>query len=204
LQAAAPGHPFVGAGPYRQPCREAPPLACNGCMHTEPEHAAAPPQPGHLDIDPSQSAVTFRTRHLFGLAPVRGTFALRGGTVDIAEPVAESGIHAEIETASFRTSNSQRDRSVLSPRFLDPGKHPVMTFRSERIDFDRRELAGTLTVRDVSRPVSFTVGELAAIRGQLTARATARIDRTEFGITAARGLAARYLDITVEVQCVRN
>ena len=34
--------------------------------------------------------------------------------------------------------------------------------------------------------------------------ATARIDRTEFGITAARGLAARYLSLTVEVQCTRN
>jgi len=29
-------------------------------------------------------------------------------------------------------------------------------------------------------------------------------DRTEFGITAARGLAARYLDLTVEIQCSRN
>ena len=35
-------------------------------------------------------------------------------------------------------------------------------------------------------------------------RATTRIDRTEFGITAARGLAARYLDLTVEIQCNRK
>jgi hypothetical protein len=40
--------------------------------------------------------------------------------------------------------------------------------------------------------------------GSFTARATARIDRTEFGITAARGLAARYLTMTVEVQCTRS
>jgi polyisoprenoid-binding protein YceI len=41
-------------------------------------------------------------------------------------------------------------------------------------------------------------------RGAFTVRATARIDRTEFGITAARGLAARYLDLTVEATCTRN
>jgi hypothetical protein len=35
-------------------------------------------------------------------------------------------------------------------------------------------------------------------------RATTRIDRTEYGVTAARGLAARHLDVTVEVRCVRN
>jgi hypothetical protein len=34
--------------------------------------------------------------------------------------------------------------------------------------------------------------------------AAARIDRNEFGVTAYRGLAARYLDMTVEVRCVRT
>ena len=38
----------------------------------------------------------------------------------------------------------------------------------------------------------------------ITALRSTRIDRTEFGVTAARGLAARYLDLTVEVQCTRN
>ena len=40
--------------------------------------------------------------------------------------------------------------------------------------------------------------------GSFTARATVRIDRTQFGITASRGLAGRYLDTTVEVRCVRT
>ena len=31
------------------------------------------PRPGRYEIDTSCSAVTFRTRHLFGLAPVRGS-----------------------------------------------------------------------------------------------------------------------------------
>jgi hypothetical protein len=33
-------------------------------------------------------------------------------------------------------------------------------------------------------------------------RASTRIDRTEFGVTAYRGAAGRYLDLTVEVRCV--
>ena len=41
-------------------------------------------------------------------------------------------------------------------------------------------------------------------RGSFNVYATARIDRTEFGITAARGLAARYLNLTMEIQCTRN
>lgn len=173
-------------------------------MHTEPELTATTPQLGHYRIDPNQSAVTFRTRHLFGLAPVRGTFAIKAGTVDIAEPLAASGIYAEIETASFRTRSSQRDRSVLSPSFLDAGRYPVLTFRSGPIDAETQVVTGTLTVRDVTRPVRLSVARCVVSRQSFTARATTRIDRTEFGITASRGLAGRYLDMTVEVQCVRN
>jgi polyisoprenoid-binding protein YceI len=159
---------------------------------------------GHYEIDPTASVITIRTRHLFGLGPVRATLAVRAGTVSIAEPLAESAVDAEADVASFRSSNPQRDRVVRSARFLDPARHPVMTFSADRVDLGRRELTGTLTVRGVSRPVSFSIGELATAAGRFTARATARIDRTEFGVTAARGLAARYLDVTAEVTCVRG
>jgi polyisoprenoid-binding protein YceI len=191
--------------------------AALGNMQTKPAFIATTPQPGHYDIDPDRSRVTFATRHLFGLGRVKGSLAIRGGTADVADPVAASAIYAEIETASFRTRSRQRDRSVLSPRFLDPAGHPVMTFRSDRIEAEGQQggsrgvappgqhvLTGTLTVRGTTRPVTLTLARCEVSRGSFTARATARIDRTEFGVTAARGLAARYLDLTVEVQCTRN
>lgn len=175
-----------------------------GAMQNTPAVIATAPQPGHYDIDPDRSRVTFTTRHLFGLGQVSGSFAIRRGTADVADPVAASAVHAEIEAASFRTNSGQRDRSVLSPRFLDPAGHPVMTFRSERIDAESQVLTGTLTVRGVTRPVTLTVTRCEVSRGSFTARATTRVDRTEFGITGSRGVTGRYLDLTVEVQCVRN
>jgi polyisoprenoid-binding protein YceI len=173
-------------------------------MQTQPAVIAPTPQPGHYNIDPDRSRVTFATRHLFGLGRARGSFAIRGGTADIADPIAASAINAEIETASFRTKNRQRDHSVLSPRFLDPAGHPVITFQSDRIDAESQAVTGTLTVCGTTRPVTLTVTRCEASHGTFTARATVRIDRTEFGITAARALAARYLNLTVEVQCTRN
>ena len=67
---------------------------------------------------------------MFGLAPVRGSFAIRDGTVYVAGPRADPGIYAEIEAASFRTGNGQRDSNVRSARLLDAAQHPVITFRS--------------------------------------------------------------------------
>ena len=77
-----------------------------------------------------------------------------------------------------------------------------MAFSSEGLD--GQVLAGTLTVREVTRPVSVLAEVTGVSPGSFTARATVRIDRYDFGVTASRGLAGRYLDVTVEVRCVRS
>jgi polyisoprenoid-binding protein YceI len=107
------------------------PLDTAAADATSSAAAQATPRPGRYEIDTSCSAVTFRTRHLFGLAPVRGSFAIRAATIDVAEPVTDSSIHAEIDTASFRTGNGQRDVTVHSARLLDAVRYPVITFISE-------------------------------------------------------------------------
>ena len=172
-----------------------------GAMIGTPE-AQVIPRPGRYEIDTSCSAVTFRTRHLFGLAPVRGSFRIRAGTIDVAEPLADSSVYVQIDPASFRTGNGQRDSSVRSEGLLDADRYPVITFRSE--DMDDLTLTGALTVRNVTMPVRLSIGQSAVTPRSFNVHATTRIDRNEFGVTAYRGLAARYLDMTVEVRCVRT
>jgi polyisoprenoid-binding protein YceI len=173
-------------------------------MQTKPGLPAALPQLGGYSIDTSRSLVRFRTRHLFGLLPVRGTLAIRSGSVDIAEPLTESAIRVDIDAASFRTMNPQRNASVRSARLLDSARFPVITFDNGRASADDRAVTGELTVRDVTRPVTLAIRAVALSGDEFTATAAVRIDRTEFGITALRGLAARYLDLSVEVSCVRK
>lgn len=174
-------------------------------MQTEPQTMPAPPL-GRYEIDVSRSQVTFRTRHMFGLGPVRGTFAVRSGFVDIAEPLADSAVHAEIDAASFRTGNDQRDQTVRSARLLDAASFPVISFQGQPAPADGKSttIHGTLTVRDVTRPVGLSIGQVATDGRSFTATATVRVDRTEFGVTAMRGLAGRYLDLTIEVRCTRG
>ena len=160
------------------------------------------PWPGRYEIDISYSAVAFSTRHLFGLAPVRGSFAIRAGTVEVAEPPAGSTVYVRIDPASFRTGNGQRDDKVRSERLLDVIQYPVITFRSGGLDGPA--LTGTLTVRNVTVPVTLSIERITLTPGSFNARASTRIDRTEFGVTAYRGMAGRYLDMTIEVQCVRT
>ena len=161
--------------------------AAGGAIST-PE-AQAIPRPGRYEIDISSSTVTFRTRHLFGLAPVRGSFAIRAGTIDVDEPLARSSAFVQIDAASFRTGNGQRDDQVRSERLLDTERYPVITFRSESVD--GLALTGMLTVRNVTMPVTLSIEQTAARAQWFNARASTRIDRNEFGVT-------------IEVRCVRT
>src|SRR5262249_20314316 len=97
-------------------------------MHAESEITQAP-QLGRYEIDASRSTVRFHTRHRFGIGSVRGTLAIGSGWADTAESFADSAIHAEIDTASFRTGGRQRDQNMRSARFLDAARFPVISFR---------------------------------------------------------------------------
>lgn len=173
------------------------------------DDALQAPPVGRYQVDRRASTITFKSRHLFGLAPVHGTMAIRDGQVDIADPLTESSVRVEIDTTSFDTGSRHRDQDVRSPRFLDAERYPSMTFTSRRLDRSngRWTLTGTLLVRDVARPVSLTIERSTVPPGRPTSFAvcaTTRIDRTDFGLTAAKGLAGRHLDISLRIQGVHR
>lgn len=163
------------------------------------------PATGEYRIDPARTTIAFATRHLFGLAPVRGTFRLRGGHIRVAEPLASCAARATIDAASFRTGTAARDSHVTSATYLDAARHPDIVFDSTAMtrDGDDWVLAGTLTVRGVTRPLPVRVLELSTSDGELRLRASARVDRREFGITAGRGMTGRRLTLTLDLVATR-
>jgi polyisoprenoid-binding protein YceI len=156
--------------------------------------------PGTYRIDPSRSTVTFAIKEL-GLVTVRGSLAVHAGTVVVAEDRRRSSATATIDVNGIRTGNDRRDKDLRAARFLDTGTYPTMTFESTA--FGPRagsatggwELAGTLVVRGTAGPVAVAVTEEA----DGTLRGTARVDRYAFGVTAGKGIIARYVDVTVEI-----
>lgn len=171
-------------------------------MHTTGSNATAIPRLGHYTIDTSRSSIAFTSRHFFNLLPVHGTFGIRAGTVEVAEPLSESSVRVEVDAGSISSGNEQRDAAVRSAKFLDTDRRPLFTFVSERVD--TTTVSGTLTACGVERPVSLSVVRSEVTEETFTVRATARIDRTDFGITAARAMAGRVLDLTLEATCVRR
>ena len=167
------------------------------------------PPAGRYRLDPARSSVTFRTRHLFGLGAVSGTMRVVSAEITLNPSVPQATVVAVLDAASFSTGSRARDGDVRSPRFLHAENYPDITFRAEALSQagGRWMLAGKLTVREVSSPVTLAIEQIEAAEPDgngFRARATARVDRYAFGLTAAKGMAARYLDIGVTAAAERQ
>jgi polyisoprenoid-binding protein YceI len=163
--------------------------------------ALTPPPPGTYKIDVDESEVAFDTTHLFGLGKVHGTMSFSSGSVEVREPLENSSLAATLDVASFSTNNKGRDKAVLSPRFLDAAQFPRFEFTSSgfRQTGATWSVDGTLSVKGVSASVSFEIESVVVLEGGFRATATGVIDRTEFGVTKAKGMAGRRLTCTVTI-----
>jgi len=157
---------------------------------------------GAYHLEPSESTIEFTTRHLFGLAPVRGTFALREGVVHVADPVDTSLVRATIDARSFDTGLPARDRTVGSPQYLDTAQHPDITFVANGID-QNEVLQGTLTVRGRTEPLKVHIDEVRVLGNRLQLRASAEVDRYRWGITAMKGMTGRRLRFRLSMVATR-
>ncbi|WP_369215156.1 YceI family protein [Streptomyces flavofungini] len=164
-----------------------------------------PPKSGTYTIDTQASTVRFRTRSVFGLFPVHGTFGLARGSVVVAEPAEASAVEATLHADAFDSGLRRRDEHVRSADYLDAARHPEILFRSTGLRRHGRGavLNGRLTVRGVTRAVDVEVREIAAEGRRLTARGTAVVDRYDFGLTKAKGMTGRRLVIELEISASR-
>jgi polyisoprenoid-binding protein YceI len=120
--------------------------------------------------------------------------------------VTSSTASAVIDASSFHTGNGARDKDVKSANFLHAGEHPQITFTSTELarDGDRWLLRGKITVRGTSTPAELVVTESRTDADDIFVKATTRIDRYAHGLTKKKGLADRYLDLTITARATRG
>lgn len=165
-----------------------------------------PPKPGIYVIDPRRSQVRFDTRHMFGLAPVHGTFDIDRGQITMAEQVTSSSAEAVILAGSFATGNRRRDADVRSAKYLHTEAHPEIVFRSKQVEQsgDGWMLHGDLSVRGQTRPVSLAISSARGTDDGAAFEATTTIDRYAFGITSGKGMTGRHLTLTLDIVADRQ
>lgn len=157
---------------------------------------------GEYFLTNGASSISFKTRHMYGLGPVKGHLSVRSGTLHVADAISDSAVAAVIEASSFTTRNPIRDVHVRSRMFLGVKKNPTWTYESKSIveEGDDLIVKGMLTVRGNSAPVSLVVDRVeTAQSGELSIHAHGEIDRYALGVKTLRGMAARLLTFELEL-----
>jgi len=179
--------------------------------------AAAPAETWVLDT--AHTGVHFKVRHLM-VSWVRGDFEKFSGQVVYDEKdVTKSSADITIDASSINTRVAKRNAHLKSPDFLDAENHPVLTFRSKRVEKaadGNLQMTGDLTIRGVTRETVLTVeGPTPAVKDlmgkmRVGGTATAKINRKDFGLTWNKAIEAGgvvvgdEVEITIEIELVKE
>jgi polyisoprenoid-binding protein YceI len=151
-------------------------------LSTEPSLLSVPG--GTWQLDPASSSVAFRHKSIWGLVTVRGTFPVLDGRGHVAEDGTAKGA-LTVDAVGVDTKHAKRDKHLRSAEFFDVDKHPTIDFVADEIKplgATGAEVKGWLTVRGVTRPVSFTARATAISDRGVTLAATVSFDRHEYGM----------------------
>ncbi len=118
-------------------------------------------------LDPAHTDITFSAKHMV-ITTVRGTFGDVDGTLEIddATPTTARG-EIRVQTASISTGFGARDTHLRSADFFDVEQYPEIVVRFDGVEAraaDDYRVTADLTIRDVTRPVTFDVEHVGETR----------------------------------------
>jgi polyisoprenoid-binding protein YceI len=170
------------------------------------------------NVDAAHSSLDFSVRHMM-VSRVKGTFHSFEASVEAdPEDLTTADIFFSVDVASIDTRNEDRDKHLKSADFFDVENYPKMTFKSTNIvKTGEREydVTGDLTIRGVTRPVTFSVtyegqgknpwgAQVAGFSGE------GKINRNDFGLTwnspleTGGVLVGEEVKISIEIEATKE
>jgi polyisoprenoid-binding protein YceI len=161
-------------------------------------------------VDKPHTNVKFSVAHLV-ISDVDGNFKSFDGSMESSKPdFSDAKITFTADVNSINTDNDMRDGHLKSDDFFNAAKFPQIKFVSTLftpLGDNKYKLVGNLTIRDVTKSVTFDVkygGSVVAMGGTHAGfKATTNIDRFDYNLkwskaTEAGGLVAgKDVEITI-------
>lgn len=167
------------------------------------------PAPTKWSLDKAHSFVKFSATHMV-VSETEGTFKLFDGNMENAKPdYSDAKISFTVDVNSINTDNENRDKHLKSDDFFNAEKFPQMKFESTSFvpqGNNKYKLSGNLTIRDVTRPVTFDVtygGSLNTTRGtKIGFKAVTTINRFDYNLKWSQATEAGGMVVGKDVEIV--
>lgn len=162
-------------------------------------------------VDKAHSNVKFTVTHM-AISEVDGSFKVFDGTMDHTKPdFSDAKVSFTIDATSVNTDNSSRDNHLKGDDFFNTAQYPAIKFEStsmKALGGNKYQLAGNMTVRDVTKPVTWDVtfgGVQSSPRGKKAGfKAKATINRFDYNLKWNRAMEAGGLVVGENVEVVLN
>lgn len=158
-------------------------------------HATAGGKPDTLVADPRATAIRWRGTGLGGRGVREGTVGLANGMLVIR--------HEQLTSGSFTIDMRRLDGSLRGAAFLDVARHPTATFRStgaKRVGTSRWQVSGDLTMRGITKPITFDTDVRWEEVGHMIAASTITLDRRQWEIgSGAPAIANAAVDHDIQL-----
>jgi polyisoprenoid-binding protein YceI len=167
--------------------------------------------------DKPHTSVKFSVSHLV-ISDVEGVFKSFDGTMESSKPdFSDAKINFTVDVNSLNTDNEKRDGHLKSDDFFNAEKYPQIKFVSTSftpLGGSKYKLTGNLTIRDVTKPVTFDVnyGGTVTAMGKVHAgfKATAKVDRFDYNLkwnmaTEAGGaIVGKEVEIIISAEFIKG
>jgi polyisoprenoid-binding protein YceI len=164
---------------------------------------------GAWTLDGARSSVGLSSKSMWNLAKVNGRFTqVTGAGVITAGGEATGTI--TVAAASIETGIKKRDDHLRSKDFFDVAKYPDISVNvtsaapsGDGGDGGDAVFAGTLTIRDRTRPVTVN-GKVSAVGDEVTVDAEVPVNRGDYGMSFNRlGMMSLHNIITIHAVFTR-
>ena len=156
-------------------------------------------------LDKVHSSVAFSVAHMV-VSETTGNFKeFDVKAVTKTEDFVGTEVEFSAKTASIFTDNEKRDGHLKSDEFFNAEKFPEIKFKGTVVkEGGKYQLKGNLTMRDVTKPVSFDLtygGKVKAFGGEKAGfKFTGKVNRQEFGLKFNKALEGGGLVVGDEVE----
>jgi polyisoprenoid-binding protein YceI len=160
---------------------------------------------GSWTLDPARSEVRLKTRHTWGLLPLKGVFHQVSGNGTVTPDGNVTGV-ITVAAESVDTKNKRRDTHLRSADFFHVENHPEFTFAVDGVTLTDGgvRVNGSLTVRGNTRPASFDA-TVSRADGEVSLDGELPVNRTDFGLNwNFIGIASAHSTIVVHTVFTRS
>ncbi|MFA7399533.1 MAG: YceI family protein [Sideroxydans sp.] len=169
-------------------------------------------EPETYNIEPTHSMPRFEYSHL-GYSIQLSRFDKTSGTIVLDRIKRTGSIDVVIDAKSVNTGSALFNEHIQAADLFDTEMFPTITYKSNKLKFDGDKVVaveGDLTVKGVTKPVKLTVNSFMCMPHPMVkkeacgATATAKIKRTDFGVSKGVPYVGDEITLTIPVEAIKQ